>query len=142
MEITSIIKMFIFLNSFKIEEDLNARIKEKIKELNEEYNNFNLPENIKIINRIFYIIIGSLINLLISDLNKILSEIKDQQRHNDLLDNLNNLYYSLLSNNNGLNLSCKEIHLLHETIKIISILSFDDIKEEIENNKKIIVDFI
>ena len=142
MEITSIIKMFIFLNSFKIEEDLNSRIKEKIKELNEEYNNFKLPENIKIINRIFYIIIGSLINLLISDLNKILSEIKDQQRHNDLLDNLNNLYYSLLSNNNGLNLSCKEIHLLHETIKIISILSFDDIKEEIENNKKIIVDFI
>ena len=79
--------------------------------------------------------------MLISDLNKILSEIKDQQRHNDLLDNLNNLYYSLLSNNNGLNLSCKEIHLLHETIKIISILSFDDIKEEIENKKKIIVDF-
>ena len=142
MEIVSILNMFIFLNNFSKDINLNEKIKEKIDEINIEYDNFNISQNIKIINRVFYNIIGSLINLLISDLNKILAEIISQQSLNDLLNDLNNIYYSLLSNNNSLNLSCKEIHSLHETIKIISILSFNDSEEEIEKNKKLIIDFI
>ena len=101
-----------------------------------------MNSNIKIINRVFYIITGSLINLLISNLNQILSKINEQESLNDLLDNLNNIYFSLLSYNYKLNLSSKEIHILHETIKIISILSFNNDKQKIEQDKKLMIDFI
>ena len=142
MEIISIIKMYIFLATFKKSDDLNKKIKDTISELNEEYNKLNISENSKLINRIFYITIGSLINTLIYDLNIILSGIKDQESLNVLLDNLNNIYYYILSNNNALNLNSKEIFQFHETIKVISILSFNDDKEKIEQNKKLMTDFI
>ena len=142
MEIVSIIKMYIFLNSFKVGNELNQKIEEKISEINEKYNNIDIPENIKIINRVFYNTMETLINILIANLDKILLEIKTQENLNTLLDNLNNVYYSLLSINNSLNLSSKEIYILHETIKIISILTFDANEEEMKKNKKLVIDFI
>ena len=143
LEIISIIQMYIFLNSFENENDLIDKIKNIISELNEEYNNNNIiPKTIKIINRVFYIIIGSLIRILISDLNQILSDINNQISLDKLLDNLNNIYYSLLSTNNALNIGSKEIHQFHETIKIISILSFNEKEGEMEQNKKLMIDFI
>ena len=142
MEIVSIIKMYIFLNSFKVGNELNQKIEEKISEINEKYNNMDIPENIKIINRVFYNTMETLINILIANLDKILLEIKTQENLNTLLDNLNNVYYSLLSINNSLNLSSKEIYILHETIKIISILTFDANEEEMKKNKKLVIDFI
>ena len=143
MEIVTIIKTYIFLNSFEKGEDLNKKIKIKIQELGVLYNNnIDINNNIKIINRPFYNIIGALINILISNLSQILSEIKNQEKLNELLDKLNNIYYSLLLNNNALNLSSKEIHLLHETIKIISILSFNDKIQEMEQKKQLLINFI
>ena len=142
MEIVSLIKLYIFLKTFENSNDLNAKINSKISELNKEYDDFNISKNIKIVNRVFYNIMGSLINILISDLYQILSEITNQDSLNDLLDNFNNIYYSLLSNNNNLNLSSKEVHLFHETIKIMSILSFNDNNDDMEQNKKLMIDFI
>ena len=139
LEIISIIKMYIFLESFKKNnDDCNQKIKEKIPEINQKYNDLNLGENIKIINRVFYNIIGSLINIFILNLEQILSEIKNQESLNNLLENLNSIYYSLLSNNNVLNLNSKDIYIFHETIKIISILYIDDT----EDKKKLIIEFI
>ena len=60
--------------------------KEKIPEMNQKYNDLNLGENIKIINRVFYNIIGSLINIFILNLDQILSEIKNQESLNNLLE--------------------------------------------------------
>ena len=142
LEIISMIKMFVFLNSYKKNDDLNEKIKNQIPKTNIDYNKLNISNNIKIINRVFYNIIDSLISILISDLNQILSEIKDQESLDTLLDNLNNIYYALLSINNILNLSSKEIYLLHETIKIISIFSFNNNEEEVNKNKKLLIDFI
>ena len=143
LEIISIIQLYIFLNTFENENDLIDKIKNIISGLSEENNNNNdIPKNIKIVNRVFYIIIGSLIRILISDLDQILSDIKDQISLDKLLDNLNNIYYSLLSTNNALNIGSKEIHQFHETIKIISILSFNEKEGEMEQNKKLMVDFI
>ena len=138
MEIISIINMYLFLNKYDKSNELNIKIKDTIPELNKEYDKLEISNNMKLINRTFYNIIDSLINILICNLNKILSEIKNQESLKDLIDNLNNVYYSLLLNNNLLNLSSKGIHTLHETIKIISILSFN----ESEENKKSMIDFI
>ena len=113
-----------------------------MEELNKEYNDLKIDENIKIINRTFYVIIGSLINVFISDLDKILSEIKSQESLKNLLDNLNNSYYTLLKINNLLNLSSKEIHRFNETINVLSILSFNDCDEEIKKNKNLMLEFI
>ena len=41
-----------------------------------------------------------------------------------------------------MNIRNKEIHQLHETIKIISILSFDEKEEKLKQNKKLMIDFI
>ena len=142
MEIIPIIQMYLFLNSFKKEEQLNKRIKEEIANLNNEYKELNISENIKIINRIFYITIGSLIKILISELSQILSGINNKENLDELLDKMNNIYYSLLTINNSLNLTSKEIHIFHETINIISKLSFKVGEEEIKKNKKLMIDFI
>ncbi len=117
-------------------------MKNNIKELNEEYDKYNITKNIKIINRPFYSMIGSLIKIIISDLEIILSSIQDQEKFNNLLNDLNNIYYSILSNNNNLNLSCKELFSFHESIKIISILSFDNKEDSIKKDKKMMIDFI
>ena len=93
-------------------------------------------------NKIFYVIIGTTIKILISNLNDILSRIKDNENFNNFINNLNNNYYTLLSINNNLNLSCKEIYLLHQTIKIMTIFSFDNNENNIEKEKKIMIEFI
>ena len=142
IEIITIINFYLFLHSFENNNDLNKMIEKKISEINKEYENLNINNNIKIINRIFYIIIGSLISILISKLNIILSKIKEKNDLNKLIDSLNNIYYSLLSINNNLNLSSKEIYLLHETIKIIEIISLNNNEQEIEKDKKFVIDFI
>ena len=142
LEIISVIHLYIFINSFENDNDLIYKIKNNISELNEEYNNINVQKNLKIINREFYTSIGALIRILISDLNQLLSDIKSQTSLDKLLNNLNNIYYSLLSINNTLNIRNKEIHQLHETIKIISILSFDEKEEKLKQNKKLMIDFI
>ena len=142
LEIISVIHLYIFINSFENDNDLIYKIKNNISELNEEYNNINVQKNLKIINREFYTSIGALIRILISDLNQLLSDIKSQTSLDKLLNNLNNIYYSLLSFNNTLNIRNKEIHQLHETIKIISILSFDEKEEKLKQNKKLMIDFI
>ena len=122
MEIISIIKLFLFLNSFNYaNRNLIEKMKNNIKELNEEYDKYNITKNIKIINRPFYSMIGSLIKIIISDLEIILSSIQGQEKFNNLLNDLNNIYYSILSNNNNLNLSCKELFSFHESIKIIKL---------------------
>ena len=146
-EIVCLIKLYSSLNSFIQNNDennnkLDEKIKKNITESNYEYENLDINKNIKIINRVFYNIIGSLIKTLIIDLNNILSNIKNQEQFNNLLDNLNNLYYSLLSINNNLNLSCKEIYLLHETINVISLLSYNDEKEDLIKNRALMIDFI
>ena len=84
------------MHSYNKGDELNKKIKDTIPEINNEYNNLEITNNMKLINRTFYNTIDSLINVLICNLNIILSEIKDQERLNDLIDNLNNLYYSLL----------------------------------------------
>ena len=143
MEIISIIRLFLFFNSFNYANcNLIEKIKNNIKELNEEYDKYNISKDIKIINRPFYNIISSLIKVIISDLENILSSINDQEKFNNLLDNLNNIFYSLLSNNNNLNLSLKELISFHESIKIISILSFNNKDDSIKKDKKMIIDFI
>ena len=143
IEIISIIKLFLFLNSFNhTNNNLIEKIKNNIIELNEEYDKFNINNNIKLINRPFYIMIGSLIKIIISDLENILSNIQDQEKFNNLLDDLNNIYYSVLSNNNNLNLSCKELFSFHEAINIISILSFNNKEENIKKDKKMMIEFI
>ena len=142
IEIISVIEFYIFLYSFENNNGINEKIKNNISELNNDYEIFNINANIKLINRVFYIIIGALIRILISELNNILSKIKDQKDLDILVDNLNNIYYSILSINNNLNLSCKEIYLLHEAIKIISIISLNDNKQDKEKDKKLVIDFI
>ena len=142
IEIISVIEFYIFLYLFENNNGINEKIKNNISELNNDYEIFNINANIKLINRVFYIIIGALIRILISELNNILSKIKDQKDLDILVDNLNNIYYSILSINNNLNLSCKEIYLLHETIKIISIISLNDNKQDKEKDKKLVIDFI
>ena len=91
MEIISIIKIYLFLYSYNKGDELNKKIKDTITKISNEYNNLEISDNMKLINRTFYNIIDSLINVLICSLNIILSEIKDQERLNDLIDNLNNL---------------------------------------------------
>jgi len=143
MEIISIIKIFIFLDSFNYTNcNLIEKMKNNIKELNEEYDKIKITQNIKIINKPFYSMIGSLIKILISDLENILSNIHDQEKFNILLDDLNNIYYTVLSNDNNLNLSCKELFSFHEAIKIISILSFNNKEDKIKKDKKMMIDFI
>ena len=142
IEIITIINFYLFLHSFENNNELNKTVENKISEINIDYENLSIDNNIKIINRIFYIIIGSLIRTLISKLNVIISKIKEKNDLNQLIDNLNNIYYSLLSVNNNLNLSCKEIYLLHEIIKSIEKLSLNNNEQEIENDKKTIIDFI
>ena len=142
IEIITIMNFYIFLKSFENNNNLNEKIEKYISEIRNEYDGLNINKNIKIINRIFYIIIGSLIYILISELNNIVSKIKEKNDLNNLIDNLNNIYYSLLSLNNNLNLSCKEIYLLHETIKILDILSFKSDEHDMEKDKKIVIEFI
>ena len=142
MEIISFINIYKYLSSNKNGANLIKMIIDKIPELSKKYDNLKLSTNIKLINKVFYIIIGSLINLLFYELNQILLEIEDQESLNNLLDNLNNAYYSLLSINNNLNLSMKEIHILHEIITIINVLSFKENEEEIKTNKKLMINFI
>ena len=141
LEIISIIKMYSFMNSFiknDVLNNLNEEIKDKISELNQEYENLEMNKNIKNINGIFNNIIGSLIIIFISNLNHILSEIKGEENLTILLDNLNDIYHSLLSVNIFLNLHNKEIYLLHETITVLSLLSFNDSEYE----KKLLFNFI
>jgi len=143
MELISIIKLFLFLNSFNNANfNLIENIKNNIIDLNEEYDKYNINKNIKIINRPFYSMIGSLIKVIISHLENILSNIQEQEKFNNLLDELNNIYYSALSNNNNLNLSCKEIFSFHEAINVISILSFNNNEENIKKDKKMMIEFI
>ena len=143
IEIISIIKIYIFLNSNnKNPEEINKKIQDVLPKLNKEYTNLKITNNVKKINGAFYNIIGSLINILISDLNIFLSEVEDQENLNVLLNKFNSIYYSLLSINNNLNLNSKEIFILHEAIKTISILSFNESGEDLEKNKKILIDFI
>jgi len=76
MELISIIKLFLFLNSFNNANfNLIENIKNNIIDLNEEYDKYNINKNIKIINRPFYSMIGSLIKVIISHLENILSNI-------------------------------------------------------------------
>ena len=91
IEIVSVIKFYLFLYSFENNNNLNEKIRNNISELNNEYEIFNTSANIKLINRVFYNIIGSLIRILISELNNILSKIKEQNDLDALVDNLNNI---------------------------------------------------
>jgi len=142
-EIVLIIKIYIFLNLYIEDDELNKKIKETISEINQEYKNkYYNNNNIKIINSVFYIIIDALINIFISGLNQIFIKIKSQESLSNLLNDLNNIYHSLLSINIILNLNNEQLNLLHKAIKIMSLLSFNDNEEKFEKNKKILIDFI
>ena len=126
LEIIPIIKMYSFLDLYKKDNDLNENIKKKIKEMNQKYKKkSDINQNTKMVNRVFYNIIGSLINILISNINQILSEIKAQENLENLLDNFKGLYYSMFSINNSLNLNSKEVCIFHETIGILSMISIN-----------------
>ena len=156
-EIIEIVKLFSFLNQYPKIDCVNDKIKNNIPELTEElkkyipeiteefkknYKTNGFGENMILVNEIFYVIIGSLIKIFIINLTNIISEIKDQDKFNQLLYNLNNMYFSLLSINNNLSLYSKEIYLFHQTINVISILSFCKNDSDIEKDKSMILEFI
>ena len=140
-EIISIIKVYIFLNNFD-NDNLIEKIKNKFEDLNSEFESLEVNENMKLINKVFFIIIGSLVKVYISNINNFLSTIEDQNKFNIQKDNISNIYNSLLLINNNLNLCSKEIYLLHQTIKIISLLSFSSEENDFEKDKKITIQFI
>ena len=141
MEILLIIKFYNYISMF-IKGKLLEKIRNEIILLNNQYDNLEIDKNIIIVNRVFYIILASLIKVFISNLSDILSPIKDIENYNFLINNLKNIYYNLLSLNNNMYLNCKEIYLFHQTIKIISILSYDHDECEIEKEKKTLIEFI
>ena len=140
-EIIPIIKVYIFLNTFD-NNNLIEKIKNNFEDLNSEYESLEINDNMKLINKVFFIIIGSLIKVFISNINNFLLTIEDQNKFNIQKDNISNIYNSLLLINNNLNLCSKEVFLLHQTIKIISLLSFSNEENDFEKDKKITIQFI
>ena len=126
-------------------------LRESIQNLHDELNNGiktiklnseNASFNWKIVNEVFYLYNETLIKILVSNLDILMSKIKKQEEFNQLIDELNNIYFSIIINNNNLNLKSKEIYSLHEAINIISLLSFNKPEIEVEKDKQFMSSFI
>ena len=139
-ELISILTIFGFLR-----ESINDLINKVNEQLNKNkliLKPKNYSDNLNLINGVFYLCIESLIQILIINLNILLKKIKFQEQFNNFINELNNIYYSILIINNNLNLKSKEIYSLHESINVIKLLSFDKPEDEIEKEKDFMITFI
>ena len=141
-ELETLIKFFRLLYSYEKSDisNLIEKIENYTKKFEDEYNKYNVKINEQIVNKTFYILIGSLIRILIFDCDLIISNIECNQKLIEFKNELNYIYNSLSYIDNHLYLHCKEIILLHKIIEIISLATSDNNK--IDTQKKIITDFI